>query len=200
MIQFTAASPGGDVLGLGLSFGNLERMQAGDPAIVQLGRPDGPGRIILACANDEQEVAGVMARFPGDHVVGLSARTVGSLRSGEAFELPLGQLGVPLFSRGILFAGPTEFEVVEQLRATGFLDATVQLEGLEEYLRHERGEVVGCAQCRSRSHGKPTAPDAPSAAPTVWRDWLFAHPYVGAFGLLGLFALIGLAMSLIFGR
>ena len=200
MIQFTATSANGAVLGLGLSFGNLEQIQAGEPAVVELTKHGSTGRIVLAWAAGEEELAGLIELFPADHVVGLTGRTVDTLRSGEAVELALSQLGVPGFWAGILFVGPTEFEIVEALRTSGFLDAAVQLQGLEEYLRHERNEDETCTLCRKRSHRRSGHHPAKSTQSSLrWRDKLYEHPYLAAFGLLGLFALIGLAASLILG-
>lgn len=199
MIQFIADSPNGPVLGVGLSFGNLDRITVGDPALVKLSEHGGAGRIVLASVSRNEDLAPLMAQFPGDFVVGLTQRTVDSLRSGEAIELGLAQLGVPNFHAGILFAGPTEFEIVNTLRASGFVSADTPLTGLDEYLRHERNVVEDCASCRARTHQKTGGPNlALPSAPrsTPWLERLYAHPYLAAVGLLGLFALIGLAVSL----
>lgn len=198
MIQFIGDSPNGKVLGVGLSFGNLDHITAGDPALVKLNEHGGAGRIVLAQVSRNEELAPLMALFPGDFVVGLTQRTVDSLRAGQAIEVGLAQLGVPNFHAGILFAGPTEFEIVNSLRASGLVSADTPLSGLDEYLRHERNAVEDCTYCRARTHQKTGVPNlALQTAPrsTPWLERLYAHPYLAALGLLGLFALIGLAVS-----
>lgn len=196
MIQLTLHTPRGAVLGLGLSFGNLERLEAGQPAFTTF--EPARARFVLASAREHRDLALAMVQHPGDHVVGLTARTVAALRAGEAVELEVSQLGLHRLVSLLIFAGPTEFEMIEALRASGFVDAATRLEGLEEYLRHERNEVETCEFCRERRHYRRRPPVA-TQPPGTWRDRLYAHPYLASLGLLSLFALIGAAVSLLRG-
>lgn len=189
MIQFRSNGTRGTVLGMGLSFGNLDRMEAGDPAFVPL--EGASGRIVLACSANHQALALLMAQFPGDHLVGLTPRMIEDLRRGHAVEIALEQIGVRGVNAGLLFAGPTEFEMVEALRAAGFVDAATQLSGLDEYLRHERNEVETCALCRERRHQPRTRPKS------TWQETLIARPNLAIVGLFGVFAMIGLAVALL---
>lgn len=150
--------------------------------------------MVLACVAGEQALADVMSRFPGDHVVGLTPRTLQTLRDGHPVELQLAPLGLSDFTGGFLFAGQSEFELIELLRSTGLIDATTKFEGVEEYLRHERNAVEDCVFCRERRHGKSGVVfSAPSAV--SWQARILAHPYLVMLGVLGVFALIGLVVS-----
>lgn len=196
MIQFRAVGTGGGLLGIGLSFANLDRIQAGDPAFVLL--TGERGRVVLAHAPSNLDLAVLITQYPDDHLIGLTSRTLETLRGGEAVEIPLARLGLSRFAAGILFAGPTEFEMVDNLRATGLVDAATKLEGLEEYLQHERNEVETCALCRERRHRKrdlPVPRESPQAR--TWQETLHAHPYLASLVLLGVFALLGLAVALL---
>ncbi|MDX2013985.1 MAG: hypothetical protein SFW67_27560 [Myxococcaceae bacterium] len=93
----------------------------------------------------------------------------------------------------VLFAGPTEFEMIDALRGAGLVDAATRFQGLEEYQQHERNAVESCALCRERRHVKREPPPPPARS---WRETLYAHPYVAALGLFALFALIGALVSL----
>ncbi|MDP1923079.1 MAG: hypothetical protein Q8L14_42945 [Myxococcales bacterium] len=151
--------------------------------------------MVLACVAGEQALADVMSLFPGDQVVGLTPRTLQTLRDGHPVELQLAPLGLSDFTGGFLFAGQSEFELVELLRASGLIDATTKFEGVEEYLRHERNAVEDCVFCRERRHQKNGVVFSAPAAPS-WQARILAHPYLAMLGVLGVFALIGLAVAL----
>jgi hypothetical protein len=187
MIRFRADGARGSFLGMGLSFDNLDRLQAGEPAFVPL--EGSRGRIVLACSANHQALALLMVQFSGDHLVGLSPRMIDDLSGGQTVEIALEQIGVRGVNTGVLFAGPTEFEMVDALRAAGFVDAATRLTGLDEYLQHERNEVETCPLCRERRHRQR------KAARATWQQTLVAHPNLAIVGLFGLFALIGLVVA-----
>jgi hypothetical protein len=215
LIRFVAYGVRGRVLGMGLSFRNLDELARDNPILFDLAPYDSSGQLLITCG-DERTLKRTFAAFPSAHVITLTPRTLNTLRSGQAVIAPLDQLGVPGFADGALFAGETEFELIELLRASGLVDPDTQIEGLEEYFRHERGEVEDCPSCRLQRHTEARlppldvlalagllAPESGKGAPLTgpapgredWRERIYRHPYLVVVAALAVCALLALAIE-----
>jgi hypothetical protein len=146
MIRFTAPGAQGQVLGMGLSHGNLDLLAQGRPIRFDLA-PYGDTGHLLILTGSEADVAAAIAT--GDHVLGLTPRTLDSLRNGNVIPVELAALGITAIWQALLFAGPTERKIVDDMRGAGLIAADAKLDW-DEYERHERNEVAGCADCASR--------------------------------------------------
>ena len=156
MIRFVADGKRGRVLGLGLSFDNLRLLADSRPIVFDLAPLGSRGTFVLACGPVDEVVRFVERSGLADaRIVRVDEARLASFRRGEALSLDLEALGVPGFTDAILFAGPTEFEVVEALRSAGLVKPETELEGIEEYRRHQAGLVQDCPLCQARKHGLP---------------------------------------------
>jgi hypothetical protein len=201
LLCFASTGTAGPLLGIGLSWANLEGLSEIGPITVDLAPHGGHGTLVLALG-DAGTITELLAGSPGLHVAVLTANTLDTLRAGELVEIPLHELGVPGFNVGLLFAGQTEYELIAALRLGGLLPPETPIEGLEEYQRHERNEVEDCPFCQERRHGLPTgssplasysprlfASTAPAAATSgrkkaprrahrPWSERIYQHPYL----------------------
>lgn len=184
---------------MGLSWANLIELADDRPILFELEPLGGEGRIFIAFGDEAMARVLVDAR-PDAHVITITARAMETLQSGEVFTVPLRELGVPGFHVGLVFAGETEFELIENLRAAGLADPSAPIEGIEEYLRHERNEVADCPRCRAGSHGG-LATQAPRALIGAragrgrsWRERVVRHPYLVMAGGLAICFVIALTI------
>lgn len=146
MIRFTARGAQGQVLGLGLSHANLDLLAEGRPIRFDLA-PYGDSGHLLLLAGCEGDVAAAVAT--GDHVLGLTPRTLDSLKSGNVIPVELAGLGITALWQAILFAGPSERQIVDDMRAAGLIPPDAKLDW-DEYQRHERCVEAGCPECAAR--------------------------------------------------
>lgn len=160
-LQFVAnTKDGGRLLGLGLSFANLERMEAHDPVVVDLTRHEGRGSLLVAAAEDEVGVAGAKGLLGGPcYVARLDAAALEALRRGQPLQR---SLGAPGFVRLLLFTGQDELELIATLRGAGLVEDDAPLHGLDEYFLHEAGLCAGCSSCEARWAGEGGAARTPS--------------------------------------
>lgn len=170
MIRFVADGAQGRVLGLGFSFANLDLLAKRQPILFDLA-PYGQSGELFILAGDQSDVTA--ATMVHQHVLGLTPRTLDALRQGQVFPVELSGLGVTALWQALLFAGPTEPELVENMRKSGLLRADTELDW-GDYQRHERGEVPGCVPCAAREPSPPSPSPLPSSAPSLpplWRVW-----------------------------
>jgi len=146
MIRFTARAAQGQVLGMGLSHANLALLAEGRPIRFDLA-PYGDSGHLLLLAGSEGDVAAAIAS--GDHVLGLTPRTLDSLKSGNVIPVELAGIGLTALWQAILFAGPSERQIVDDVRAAGLIPPEAKLDW-DEYERHERCADPGCPECVAR--------------------------------------------------
>jgi hypothetical protein len=143
MIRFVGQGSGGQVLGLGLSFGNLDLLAEARPIRFDLA-PYGESGHLLILAGTEDDVAAALAT--GDKVLGLTPRTLDSLRQGQVIPIELAGLGISALWQAILFAGPSERQILDDMRQSGLVSPDARID-TQDFERHERGEAHDCVEC-----------------------------------------------------
>ncbi len=209
MIRARSTSDEGPVLLLGLSAGNLDLLQQGEPIAFPL-PPLGFAGLFLIVFGDESakeatraEVQAIDSSVPLG-VVNLDEADYTRLRQGDVLSWPLTDLGLPDEGRAAIFGGVgTEPEMLAGLRTAGLitpeLDADLE-HSLAEWWAHELGLVPGCEKCAARiAHEhtpNPAAADpmsdaladySPRPPPPLkpigtpgWRGWVEEHPTTAA--------------------
>jgi hypothetical protein len=160
MIRFTAVGHSGPVLGLGLSFANLDLLREGRPIQFDV-TEHALNLVILEC--DAVTLARAVESMPSSRVIGLTPRTIDTLRAGEVVTVSRAASQLP--ADVVLFAGETELAILESMQSAKLVGQETSVQGMEEYHRHEANAVEGCTECEARRR-------------TSFFEWIFAHPYM----------------------
>lgn len=200
MIRFVADGKDGKVLGLGLSWANLDLLLDDHPIVFALDELGASGELMIVAAESPFGTH-LLQSTAVEHVLGLADSTLETLRQGQLHMLPGEALDLEEFAHVGLFGGPSELEIVDALKQTGLLAADQALEGMDEYLAHEAHSVEGCSWCALRA-AEGHAPrkrqrQSPTSAHPL-RDWVFAHPYTFFVAALLIIALFGLVIDALF--
>jgi hypothetical protein len=140
VIRFVAA--GGKALGLGLSFANLDLLAKQQPIVFDLLPYGRSGRMILLAGGESDVAAALRAASGSDRVIGLTPRTLASLRGGNFVDVQHPELDLMVF----LFAARDERAVIGLMRETGMIGRETPLDWTG-YELHERGQAADCAKC-----------------------------------------------------
>jgi hypothetical protein len=175
MIRFTADGREGPVLGLGLSFANLDLLRLGQP--IQF---EEQGLSMVIMEGDAAAIAQAEAALPGSRIIGLTPRTLDTLRAGEVITVP--RTSSALQVDVLLFAGESEIAIMEAMQGASMITPNTDVRGLDEYHRHEANAVEGCEQCEARRARS-------------WRDWIIDHPYILIAAIVIAVLLLGLSLE-----
>jgi|GEM_PF-1952582 len=195
MIRFVAQGGDGAILGLGLSTGNLERLEQDEPIAFEQASEDGLAGLFIVAVEGSARVVVLLGELGpvSSTVLELSGSDIDELRNGGGIQRQLtgGRHG---FSWALFVHGTTELHILEALSESGLVPAGVELDGWGEYVRDlEQHERRSSADARPLS-GDPQHGHGLDGRPgPLWRR-LAASPASWLFGLVLLGGLISLGI------
>jgi len=204
LIRFLADGDDGRMLFMGLSESNLELLEGGEPIAFALEEYGIDGYFGMVYGGET--ALQIEREKVSDHPFALMSLTDSdyiALRGGDLLTRSFVELGLDASGAVTIFVGASELEILDQLRASGIVDPSTPIAGVEEYFAHEAGLVPGCEKCAAREpHEHLATPVIPAGRPmgrpggsSNWRERLYAHPGLVALGVAAMCVVAGLVLD-----
>jgi hypothetical protein len=112
------------------------------------------------------------------------------LRQGQVIPVELAGLGISALWQAILFAGPSERQILDDMRKAGLVSPDAKID-TDDFERHERGEAPDCVECAASPPLDSPLPAVPAAIDTYqqpgrWKPFVFLAVLVVVAVVLGI--------------